>query len=321
MTDNRHQDKTIVSEAFRIREIEQEFCRKISPVLLDLGCVGAGENIYPESKSTDKTHKWNVGMRKNHKGHWDSRVHTGLTFKDFGYSGDSDRVDGKASVSEQTGQKIDGYRQEIDNDEQDPFVREIEESITLEHEESTSFNQEYHFEVTSETKATAGGEAYGGSVEQTLTSTFGSSFGLDKETSDSKSTTETVKDTLTVSPGEHIAVEAIKDTAITVTPYTIHGILIFGLEINLYNWAKSDYLKHSDSLKFDTILSFRQFLEGYNPDYPGMKTFIHKCSHESYEFIEWLRDATNRTFDVNGEVRKVFDRNARLTVKDLKKAA
>ncbi len=306
----RKRNNEIVSESYLIAQFENKLAHKMAIIMKELGGGRSGSHVHQAGE-----HHWRMNVNK------DNRKLNRIGMSEHRYDPTQSNIEyGVASVIEDDKVKVDGFSRVIDNSASSVDTEvEISETVTLHKESTHELNAEVHFDVTSTTTVTG---AYGGAeIEQALETSFGTSFETNNSETEGKDVEQSINTSVAVPAGKKIQVSFEKNKIVTEQPFTVKGILEFRIDINFEDWARNKFLWHhrrgSKHLTFTNLLEFEQFIEGYNTDFPQMRTFLDECSEECYEAIKWIFDDENRVIEAKGVKRREYDDNINLVTKEV----
>ena len=292
------------NEQVHLFDYEQEFGKRIRPLLKDLGVPERRLGGVPHrvGRESAQPHRWILGWKKGSSKH---RFKTHLEFDGFFYNED-DPDRGNTVVQDLGSPRIiysRTFRPDVDyhveiNESEDSSVESWHED-----EFGTSFNVTNR--TTSKAEASGGVEGIGEasvSVENETTISLDTSFALNQGNRTSKANTLAIVGSATVPAGRSMLALAQAVKQQYVTDFTVNGYIDHAITIDLYDWVEenSPFLKDSKDqkhnvLRFANLTEFRAFLQGYQvAEYPNMRDFLSKCSNGSRSFFKWLKNSTNR---------------------------
>ena len=307
-----------VSELYRIKQYEEQFARRLSPIMYDLGAWRA--------LGTFGAHTW---KRHDHKfeisGDRDSKRRNEVVFYEHRYDPTSTVIEyGEPSLIQQDKVQVDGFGRTFDHTgfSEDSTV-EVSQEVKLNKHVEHSFSNHYEFSVESETKVS--GSYSGVEFQQSLKVAFGMGFDDSETKSESTEITQTVSENFIVPAGKKVRLEWEKNNLITETPFKVKGYLDFALWLNFEDWSAESlnqgallfkgWHKGRKEFRFNSIQEFQWFLNGRDVDYPQMSAYPTHASRESKEAMAWLFDPENRVIDAVGVKRREFDNNVGITVR------
>ena len=282
-------------------DYEVEFCKRLKPVLKDLGAARIWDNSYRQGREAAQPHMWQLGGKDGDK---DWRKKTHVIFDGFFYNEEDPDV-GKPIV-QMLGEPRVIYSRVIDSDVE--YVQEVDESTASAREEWEEDEWGVEFNVTNKTtvKAEANAEFAGAgasaSAESETTTSLNTSFAGSSGGRNSKNVSLAIKGTFTVPAYQAILSYAEAQKQQITTPFKVNGYIDHAVKIDLYDWVEdnSKYLWDSKDGKYNVIecanlTELRSFLEGERvAEYPNMRNFLKTCSKGSRDFYQWLKDSENR---------------------------
>ena len=296
----------LISEAYKIKEIQSEFARKLKVIMSELGAGRAMQGDiglwhYRKGNHFIVVSNHKEGQKRNHVSMRNERYDTATSSIEYG----------KTNVITNDTVEIDGYSKTLDNSKGSKVKSyNVSENVELTTSTAYTFSQGYEFSVTSETEISG---SYGGAeISQKLQATFGSSFGMENSESESQTITRSVSIDFDVEPGDKEVVIFSKERLITETPFKLKGYLDFDFTVDFEDWARNPFfMGHRHGRKeysFDGFLDFERFLRGYHIDYPNMANWRPSAAAE--RAMAWIFNKDNRYVDVEGIKRKEIEDNA-----------
>ena len=282
-------------------DYEVEFCKRLNPVLKDLGGKRIWDNSYRKGREAAQPHTWQLGGKG---GDSDWRKKTHVIFDGFFYNEEDPDV-GKPIV-QKLGEPRVIYSRIVDSEVE--YVQEINESTASAIEEYTEdeFGVEFNVTNTTTVKAEASAEfagiGGGASVESETTTSLNTSFGGSSGARNSRDVSLAIVGTFTVPANRRLLSYAEAQKQQITTPYKVNGYIDHAVKIDLYDWAenRSNYLKDSldekkNRIQCANLTELRSFLEGERvAEYPNMRNFLKTCSKGSRDFYDWLKDSEAR---------------------------
>ena len=308
----------IQSEAYAIRKVEEAFLTDLEIVMTTLGAGRVKEDH--EGRPFYRTDEVNGHF---YRLNWDSdeRKRNEVGFSEFRYNKElSEIVYGDIVTIEDDKEEVDGYARTFDNRASlGDSVASITDTVVLTDEETNQLDQNYHFDITSNTSVEG---SYGGAkITQDVTVNFGLAIDKKKSTTEGKSVERSINTDITVPAGKRIQVSFEKNKIKTQQPFSVDGVLDFTFEVNFEDWANTAHIDvregGKDKIKFSSMREFEQFMEGYNVAYPRMRTFLDDCPYNTYEAYMRMIAADSRKVSVAGVKTRIYEDNINIVVKDL----
>jgi len=310
MTD-RERNTEIVSEEYEINRLEYEISKRMKRIMHELGAWRALDNTYNPPYEKSK-HYWRISWHK------DSQKRNNIRFSNHHYNPhDSEIVYGPVVIVSEKDTNDEGTSRLYDNSNSPVDIESRYSSTTTVHSESThELNQDYHFDVKSNTKLSG---SYGSvAIEQEIEVAFGFKIETNKSETEGRTTEESLGVDFTIPAGKKLLLSLEKTELETNQDFSIKGVLDFGMWFDFENWAESKWWKNEgEAPSFNNMLEFEQFIEGYNVKYPKMRTFLDECSDQVYEDVKWILNKENRTINVTGVKNSKFDNNVRVKTQEV----
>ena len=282
-------------------------------------------------RAADKHHQWSdrYWERKSHL--WivsdqkDGDKKNRVTFWGHHYDPEkSERIYGTTLTIVDEKETVDGFSKTFDNTE---FYRDttayIRHTVTLTRNVTHILNTHIDSFIESETKLA--GEFPGGSIEEAIKLHFGFALDDTQSTSENIDETEEIKEDIPLPEGKKVLVTLEKNKLITETPFSINGYVDMGFDLDFEDWATSKHKqghllfgrhKHKNRFKFNNLLEFEQFLNGYHVEFPSMRKY--KPSAKAEDAMHWIFNEKNRLIQAEGIKRREYDNNVTIKVTEVK---
>ena len=326
------------SEQKVLFEFEEDFCRRIRPVMVTLGCHHLWDAPRRQGRNPALPHWWELGARKK-KGKWPHAYKTRITFQGIDYV-DGDPEPGKQQIFDLE-DKGRGFLREYDPSRGNAIDEEVEETIELEEETWSTYTVDASFEITNRTtikaeaKVEAGPASATASAENETITTAKTSFGMDKGQKKKRVYKHRILQTVRAASNTRpftLSVDVSKKKVITPVKET--GFLDASLEFDLYDWAdqQQGFLKDStdvgpNRIQCDNIQDLLWFLEGQRvAEYPNMRgylgrmkngakwhkegkrvSYIDSSCQGALDFYNWLKNQENRKQVLLKQKVKVYE--------------
>ena len=286
-------------------EFEQEFCRRILPVLRDFGADLDDSWFYRQGNNPELPHWWH--FRESH----DSRKRTELCFRSISYEG-GHRVYGSPQVSEEPSE-TGGERERIVAPPEG-LQRKVSREVKVRDESSTGYHGSVAFSIThrdtEKASAKVGVDAaeVQASAESTTETSLKTDFGWANGQKSAHEVTVRGETMLNI-PGNQTRILTIDVSRVReVRPFSDVAYMDCELNIDLYDWSGNyaAYVayrgRHDNIIHCANIQDLIWLLEGQRPvEYPNMVDFLKKCSDGSRDFWEWVRNRENRRVAIEGQ--------------------
>ena len=284
---------------------EEEFCRRIRPVLEDFGANLDNCGINRAGNDPELPHWWR--FRESHR----HEKRTELSFLGISYTG-GDRVYSAPQVSE-ISSGAGGERERIVAPPEG-LTRKVSREVKAREESSTDYRGAVSFSITHRDTAKVSAKvgvdvaAVNASAESTTETSLKTDFGWANGQKSAHEVTLRGETTINI-PGNETRILTIDVSRVhEVRPFSDVAYLDCALNIDLYDWSGNyrQYVawrgKHDNIIHCANIQDLLWLLEGQRPvEYPGMANFLKECSPESRDFYEWLKDRENRRVEIDGQ--------------------
>ena len=293
---------------------ETEFCEKLFPVLVDLGCKRI-DRVERDGRDPELPHRFMFSYK-----HHDKRKRTEIVFESIAYV-DREVVLGKTSQFPLPTEHDDGWRRKYA-----PMAIPIDETISrqveLLEEETSDYKFDASFEITNTTKVEAKGGIDGigeASASSETTSTAKTSFGTSGGKKSVNKRQDSISTHLVVPVGQVVVATVDVDGIKEVTPFMEKAYIDAQLTLNLYDWVGKNarYVTNKwekkNVINCEGIKDLLWFLEGQRVvEYPGMDDFLRTCSKKSRRFYNWLKDKENRLVELEGQKVRTYENSAEI---------
>ena len=344
-----------VSESYLIKRMQANWANKMAYMFWVGGFI---EWTYP-SHSADGEF-WAKG---NQKFWWyggpgcdaDDCAEWSITFTDPRYTSDTRLQYGHPKILKNALENEGGKSDCIDNREgSDDDEHEIDQSFTIDHEESSTLSKDFSADITTSSSTTVGvGAEVGPKFEETLSVTFGAHFGSAEEKSktDSTSTTQEYSDTQIVEAGKHTCFTFSTRNEHLEIPFQVDGFLDWGFTFTLptsdkttpgpelqfphafwqyigtnenLGWRNRKQSGASSDLTFASVIDFERMTEGTNTDWPQMAGWLKGGATAKGISPNWKRTETfqlvsphSRLIQLTGTQQRIADSAVTLTILDV----
>ena len=239
---------------------------------------------------------------------------------DFHY-GDVELIDDITENDDDQSYILDNSKSEVES------TCAYERSVALENSVEHTVDKGMTFDMTSET--TVSGSYAGVEAEQKIGLAFGISFNDSVTKSESSSESETISQTFPVPAGAILQLQISFERQRTRQAYDVDGILDSGVHLKLGHWWADDragtkYRPHdpSDEWSWPSLADFQQFYMGLDTNYPSMEDYwSHGSVSRVRNGLNWMMADNNRRIQTSGVKVRVLEKNAKLSIIQLKSTA
>ena len=315
-------DAPAPNESYLAKQMQEHLARCLSPMVWELSFGapnGTGDVVHtPNDWRTDSmVFRWRGTVR--------GQPYTGasITFTNPRYDPEnSDIRYGDKRVAQDVNVQNQGKTKLIKNDSDAPVTVHYEESESLTNSFSTSVTHGLTLDLSVDSTQTISGGYAGVSAEVSMQEHFGVSKTSEEthEQGEEGTHSETISIEFDAAPGQYYLVTLSKEHAITYEPFTIDGVMDFGIEIHWgheHAGRSSHYRPSGDSVKLDSVAALDQFVHGYDTDYPEMQGAWDHFYSRTKNGIGCVLDPDNRRIQVSGTNQASLESNADYQVESL----
>ena len=247
-----------------------------------------------------------------------------ITFSNARWDPDRSNISyGEKRIAQDVEVSNDAKTKVIRNDSDTLIQVSYEEAEELTNSFSTSVTHGITLDMTATSETSVSGSYAGVSAEEKLTLEFGVS--TTEEESQEKSEEGTTSESLSIEfdaePRQYYLVTITKEHATTYQSFQINGVMDFDMEIY---FVSSNHNAHEgrhypgDHVKVQGIEGFRQFVYGFDTDYPAMVGYYPDRAYSRIKNgVNCILDPARRRVQVSGTNQASLESNADYRVESL----
>ena len=247
-----------------------------------------------------------------------------ITFSNARWDPDRSKISyGEKRIAQDVEVSNDAKTKVIRNDSDTLIQVSYEEAEELTNSFSTSVTQGITLDMTTTSETSVSGSYAGVSAEEKLTLEFGVS--TTKEESQEKSEEGTTSESLSIEfdakAGEYYLVTITKEHATTYQSFKIDGVMDFDIDIYFVEKQRGAHEgRHypGDKVKLQGIEGFRQFVYGFDTDYPAMVGYYPARAYARVRNgVNCILDPERRRVQISGTNQASLESNADYRVESL----
>ena len=217
---------------------------------------------------------------------------------------------------------------EVSNDAKTKLIQNASDAVVSVHyDETESLTNSFSSTVTkgltldlsASSTTTIGGSYAGVSAEEALTVSMGVETSTEetKEQSEEGTKAASISVEFDAAPRENYLVTITKENATSYQPFTIDGIMDFGIDLYLVTNDSGRRHYPGSTVKLESVDEFEQFVYGLDTEYPELAGYWDTAVSRVKNGVNCVLDSSRRRIQIAGTNQASLDSNAGYRVQSL----